>query len=152
MCLKSRKSKIAPMTDWPMPDGFARRMIQVGICIATFGAIFNVLTVYFLRVLSKLPAVDFWSIASLCIVLFGLLVAFLGGVIWALTENRLVSLLLWGLSVAIAAFVIVEVFDVRLLSRSVILLPFFYAAEATSAFILVIAAVRFLWGRLVIRG
>jgi hypothetical protein len=134
-----------------MTDGLARRVVQIGLCIAFCGAVFNQLTGYFEAVLSKFSAVTFWSIASLCILLIGLLVAFLGGVIWALTENRLISLLLWGLSVALAGFLIAEVFDVRLLSRTVILLSFFYAAEATSAFILVIAAVRFVWGRLVTR-
>ena len=137
------------MNDWPMPDGLARPVIQIGICIAFCGAVFNELTGYLFAVLSRFSALDFWSIASLCILLIGLLVAFLGGVIWALTEDRLISLLVWGLSIAIGAIVMVEVLDVSLKSRTVILLPVFYAVEATSAFILIIAAVRCVWARLI---
>jgi hypothetical protein len=69
-------------------------------------------------------------------------------VIWACTADKLMSLVSWGIAVAICAFVIVEVLGVGLLRPTAILLPVFYAAELTAAFVLMIAIVRFLWGRL----
>ena len=125
-----------------------RRVLLVGICIAAFGLVSNVLIGPFYRILIRFSLFDFWSIASLCILILGLFVAFLGGVIWACTADKLASLVSWGIAVAICAFVMVEVLGVGLLRPTAILLPVFYAAELTAAFVLMIAIVRFLWGRL----
>jgi hypothetical protein len=132
-----------------MNDEFpGRRVLLVGVCIAACGLISNVLIGLFYRILIRFSLFDFWSIASLCILILGLFVAFLGGVIWACTADKLMSLVSWGIAVAICAFVIVEVLGVGLLRPTAILLPVFYAAELTAAFVLMIAIVRFLWGRL----
>ena len=130
-----------------MLDSLGKRVIRFGVCIAVFGMIANLLGGSLYRLLSKFSLFDVWSIASLCIDLLGLLVAFVGGLIWACTEGRLTSLLTWGLSVAIGAAAVVELLSVTILSPRAILLPAFYAAELTSAFILLIAALRFMSDR-----
>jgi hypothetical protein len=130
-----------------MPDSLGRRVVRIGICIAAFGVVFNLLLGALDNILSKLSLFDNLSIATLCLELVGLLVAFVGSVIWACTEDRLISLLTWGLSVAIGAFVIVELFDASIMRPTAILLPVFYAAELASGFILIIAALRFLSDR-----
>jgi|ERR1700693_1311890 len=137
------------MTDWPMPDRFVKRVIQTGVFIAVLGAVSNRFAGYFFGDVFNFS--DYWSTATVCVLLIGLLIAFFGGVIWALTADRLSSLVSWGVVIATVAFVMVEALDVRLLSSTVILLPFFYAAEATAAFILIIAVVRFAWNRLATR-
>ena len=130
-----------------MLDSLGKRVIRFGLCIAAFGMITNLLGGPLYSLLSKFSLFDIWSILSLCVELLGLLVAFVGGLIWACTEDRLTSLLTWGLSVAIGAAVVVELLSVTIMSPKAILLPVFYAAELTSAFILSIAALRFMSDR-----
>jgi hypothetical protein len=130
------------MTAWPKPDGFVKRVINIGVFIAVLGAMCNRFVGYLSGDLSDFAASGYWSIATLCTVLVGLLITFYGGVIWALSVDRLNSLVLWGIVIATVAFVMLEAFDVRLLSSTAIFLLFFYAAEVTAAFILIIAAIR----------
>jgi hypothetical protein len=130
-----------------MLDSLAKRVIWFGVCIAAFGMAANLLIGPLYGLLSKYSVFDIWVTASLCVDLLGLLVAFVGGLIWACTEDRLISLVAWGLSVAIGAAAVVELFNATLLSPRAILLPAFYAAELTSAFILLVAALRFMSDR-----
>jgi hypothetical protein len=133
-----------------MLDSLGKRVIWIGVCIAAFGMAANQLIGPLFRLLSKFSLFNIWSITSLCIVLLGLLVAFVGGLVWACTEDRLISLLTWGLSVAIGAAAMMELsalLNAPTTSPWGFLLPFFLAAELTSAFILLIAALRFLSDR-----
>ena len=130
-----------------MPDSLGKRLIWVGVCIAAFGMAANLLVGPLYGLLSKFSLFDIWSVTSLCVDLLGLLVAFVGSLIWACTEDRLTALVTWGLSVAVGAMAVVELLNVTLLSPRAILLPAFYAAELTSAFILLIAALRFMSDR-----
>ena len=130
-----------------MLDSLGKRVIRFGIYIAAFGMVANLLIGLLYRLLSKFSLFDIWSISSLCVELFGLLVAFVGGLIWACTEDRLASLLTWGLLIAIGAAAVVELLNVTILSPRAILLPVFYAAELSTAFISLIAALRFLSDR-----
>ena len=133
-----------------MLDSLGKRAIRFGVCIAVFGMIANLLGGPLYRLLSKFSLFDIWSVTSVCIELLGLLVAFVGGLIWACTEERLTSLLSWGLSVAVGAAAmmgLLELLNVPITSPWAILLPVFYAAALTSAFILLIAALRFMSDR-----
>jgi hypothetical protein len=132
-----------------MTDEFpGRRVLLVGICIAALGMVSNILLNPLNRILMKSSLFDIWSIASLCILLLGLFVAFLGGVIWACTCEKKLSAVSWSLAVGLCAFVIGEVSGADLLRPTAILLPVLWAAELTAAFVLVIATVRFAWSRL----
>jgi hypothetical protein len=79
-----------------MLDSVGKRVIRSGVCIAACGIVANLLIGPLYRLLSKFSLFDIWSISSLCVELLGLLVAFVGGLIWACAEDRLASLLTWG--------------------------------------------------------
>lgn len=133
-----------------MADDFpGTRILVIGICIAALGMVSNVLLLLrpLTRILMKSSLFDIWSVASLCILVLGLFVAFLGGVIFACTSEKPASVVAWGVAVALCAFLIVEGLDIDFRRPAAILLPVCWAAEFTGAFVLVIAAVRLAWRR-----
>lgn len=120
----------------------ARRLIFGGTGISVSGIILSLLYTPVLKASRSFRVADDNAILSLAMTLFGLLMAMVGGVLWACVAP-FSYLLPWGVSIGVAALLLVKLLDVNLLGSTAILIPAFYVTEFTSIVILLIAAVRF---------
>ena len=126
---------------WPELTNF-RKIALAGTAIAALGTFSNLFGFQVVRHVDGSKASDFVDSASLNIQLFGLLVASIGGVALACTESPK-RVTFSALFIALGGFLMVEILNVGVMTKTAIFLTVFIAAELTAACMLLSAGVRF---------
>lgn len=120
----------------------SRRIILAGIAVATLGTFANLLADEVLTLSRNFDHFQTYADVTIIVQVVGLLITLVGGIMFACSApmNRVAC---WGLAIAIVAFALVQLLDVRILSKTAILLPVFWGAELTAASMLLISGLRF---------
>lgn len=125
---------------------FARWPILIGITASTLGIILNFQLDRIVDLRMGLSVLNTAAIASLAMILLGLLAALIGAVTWA-CRAPLVYLPLSGVSAGVVAFLLAELVNINIHGPTGVFLFVVPACVLACALILLIAAVRFLLPR-----